>query len=244
MQHGLLSCSCRAFNRCGREPLVFRRATTEEIYLGRYRLQEHQDAAYTFLTTCAQSGNPGALYGEGMVRSIICAPSDGTKLVIILVCSFPVRLEFACITNPICAQMNYFWGINERIGLQCLERSAMLGHTQSAYVLAMLLMCCQSLGQEEKGLNLIRGVRAVNGPCIMDLRLELVRFIFNNWRRVRVAARFTPIQWNAHRVGSISLCRIRNPWIAGVHLIPDVTDAHACMSCSCDFESLFFCALF
>ena len=34
------------------------------------------------------------------------------------------------------SQMNYFWGINERIGLQCLERSAMLGHTQSAYVLA------------------------------------------------------------------------------------------------------------
>ena len=139
-------------------------------------------------------------------------------------------------------QLQYFGFIDEPYGLECLERSASLGHTPAAYVLAVVLLCSQEQDHEVRGMNLLRAVRDSPGVGIMECRIDFVRFLYNtppcDTKLTKLVARFKPPKWSTHHEPGRCLCRARNPFSRC-----DDVDAGACLLGSCEFEAMFFCSL-
>ena len=147
------------------------------------------------------------------------------------------------------SQLRYFGVIDEPYGLECLERSAALGHTPAAYVLAGLLLCSQEPDQDVRAVNLIRDVRDSSGDGIMECRIELVRFLYYNPPARIVVARLEPPQWITHHVHGLIKrrqrhFRVRTPYMGYVFKASDGLDAGSCTLCSLEFEGRLFCSLF
>lgn len=141
------------------------------------------------------------------------------------------------------AQDNYFRRNNEIYGMRCLERSTQLGNIQSSYVLGLIMLCCEALGQMETGVNLIGHVRTATGADIVQCRLTLARFLHDSWRNPSLRTRFRPIAMNQLHDQRHGICCRRNPWTKGVYLMPDEDDARSCLACNCAFESEFLCSV-